>query len=139
MPSQTETEQLYMGVALLNARLSKAKRKKVGSVIVTKDKVLLCGYNGTATGTDNTCEDGNNTTLPTVIHSELNSILKAAREGVSVKDATLFVTLSPCLMCASMLLQAGITEVVYLEDYRDKSGVDFLVKYGVKCRQIEIN
>lgn len=127
----------YLGAALLIARHSKAVRRKVGAVIVTKSGVMLPGYNGTPRFLENTCEDENNVTKPTVIHAETNCILKAAREGVSVVNSTLYVTLSPCLQCSAMIIQAGITKVVYNDDYRDLSGIEFLKEAGIEVIKLE--
>jgi dCMP deaminase len=129
----------YLGVALSVARHSKANRRKVGAVLVTKTGVMLPGFNGSPRGMDNACEDENNVTKPSVIHAELNCIMKAAREGVSVVDSTIYVTLSPCIQCAAMLIQAGVTRVVYADDYRDMSGVAFLQEAGIDVSKHEGN
>ncbi len=131
MPSQRELDEVYMGQALGISKLSKAKRKQVGACIVTKNGVTLTSYNGTPSGWDNTCEDQDNLTLPEVIHAELNCVLKAAREGISLIDSTCYVSLSPCRSCSAMLAQAGVKRVVYLEAYRDLSGLENLSKNGV--------
>ena len=140
-------DDVYMGTALLHAKKSKATRAKVGAVLVTKTGIIIPGYNGTPSGTDNVCEDKDWSqyeetgecilvTKPEVLHAELNTIMKAAREGVSVLDSTVYVTLSPCLPCAAMLLQAGISRLIYKDKYRDNSGVEYLQKYGIECRQM---
>ena len=134
MTKQEEIDSVYMGTALLHARLSKAKRAKVGAVLVTKSGVTLTGYNGTPSGWDNVCEDHQNKTKPEVIHAELNCVLKAAKEGISVVDSVVYVTLSPCVPCAAMLAQAGIKELVYQEVYRDTLGLDLLERYGIVVR-----
>lgn len=137
MASQKETDELYMGTAILYAKLSKAKRAQVGSCLVTKNGVVLGGVNGTPAGLPNECETVVKTSLPylfedtlvtkpEVIHSELNCILKAAREGVSCIGATMYVTLSPCVPCAAMMIQAGVKRLVYKEMYRDQGGVNLL-------------
>lgn len=136
MTKQEQLDSVYMGTALLHAKLSKAERAKVGAVLVTKSGVTLTGFNGTPAGWDNNCEDSKNTTKPEVIHAELNCILKAAKEGVSVVDSTVYVTLSPCVPCSAMLAQAGIKELVYKELYRDSQGLDLLEKYGIVTRQL---
>ena len=136
MTKQEQIDSVYMGTALLHARLSKAQRAKVGAVLVTKSGVTLTGFNGTPSGWDNTCEDSQNITKPEVIHAELNCILKAAKEGVSVIDSTVYVTLSPCVPCAAMLAQAGIRELVYKDVYRNTEGIDLLQNYGIVTRQI---
>ncbi len=142
MPTQQELDEVYMGTAILHAKLSKAKRKQVGAVLVTKSAVTLTGYNGTARGLPNDCEttnfDGCARTLvskPDVIHAELNCILKAAKEGVSVEGATIYTTMSPCVPCSAMLVNTGIKELVWQETYRDTSGLDLLRRAGVQCRQ----
>lgn len=129
-------DDIYMGFAKGISGKSKAKRKQVGACIVTKNGVTLSGYNGTPKGWDNTCEDENNVTKPEVIHAELNCVLKAAREGISLTDSICYVTLAPCVSCAAMLFQAGIVELIYEEDYRDTRGIEELQKYGVKVKKI---
>lgn len=131
MSTQLELDNVYMNVALQYSKLSKANRAKVGACIVTENSVMLAGFNGTPSGFDNRCEDSNNETLPEVLHAELNCILKAAREGVSVCKGTLYVTLSPCIRCAAMMAQSGIKRVVYKDAYRDTSGLTILEKAGI--------
>ena len=135
MADQKQLDEIYMGTALLHSRLSKARRAQVGAVLVTKQGVTLTGFNGTPTGLSNVCEydyqmlkDEHPTliTKPEVIHAELNCILKAAREGVSCIDATMYVTLSPCVPCAAMMIQAGVKRLVYKEMYRDQGGINLL-------------
>lgn len=137
MPSQHELDQCYMRVAIEHSKLSKAERKKVGSCLVTKQNALLAGYNGTPSGWDNTCEY-NDITSDYTLHSELNSLMKAAREGISVVDSILYITLSPCPRCCAMIAQAGIREIVYLDEYRDKSGLYELMKCGIIVRKITL-
>ena len=122
----------YLGIAALVAKHSKAKRKQVGAVLVTVNGVMLPGYNGTFSGADNACEDDDGVTLPTVLHAELNCLLKAAKEGVSVKDSTMYVTLSPCERCAAMLVQSGIKRLVYGEQYRESAGIELMRNAGVE-------
>lgn len=138
MASNQELDATYMRTALLHSYLSKARRKQVGAVVVTSHGVTLTGYNGTPSGLSNACEDDSGATLPTVIHAELNCILKAAKEGVSCHGATAYVTLSPCQGCAAMLIQAGISRLVYLEAYRDTSGLEILFDAGVKVDKIVV-
>lgn len=131
-----------MGTALLYAKLSRAKRAQVGACLVTNNGVILGGVNGTAVGRPNGCEVLVKTSVPEhltdtlvtkaeVLHAEKNAILKAAREGVSCVDATMYVTLAPCVQCAAMMLQAGVKRVVYLQQYRDNSGVELLQESNV--------
>ncbi len=135
MPTQKELDQCYMKIALEMSKLSKAKRKQVGSVILTKQGSLLVGCNGTPSGWDNTCEY-NDITSDYTLHSELNSLMKAAKDGISVVDSILYVSLSPCTRCCAMIAQAGIREVVYLEEYRDKTGLYELMKHGIIVRKM---
>ena len=137
MPLQSEIDSVYMGTALLHARLSKAVRKQVGACLVTHSCTTLTGYNGTPSGTDNTCEDSQGKTKSEVLHAELNCLMKAAKEGVCVTGSTLYVTLSPCMQCSAMMLQAGIKRIVYLEEYRDLSGIEYLDSYGVAVEKFE--
>jgi dCMP deaminase len=138
MANQKELDGVYMQTALAHASLSKAIRAQVGAVLVTSHGVTLTGYNGTPRGLDNCCElfqtwhDGPvYVTKPEVIHAELNCIMKAAREGVSCIDSTVYVTLSPCVQCSAMLIQAGVKRLVYKTPYRDVSGLLLLKKAGV--------
>jgi dCMP deaminase len=141
MSTQKETDGLYMGIALGYSQLSKAKRAKVGACLVTKNSVVLGGYNGSAQGLDNTCEDMVNCELVTrvsTLHAETNAVLKAAREGVSCLDSTMYVSLSPCLQCSAMLINAGLKRLVYLEEYRDQSGVELLKSAGVTVDKFNV-
>jgi dCMP deaminase len=142
MANQKDLDETYMGTAILHSKLSKARRAQVGAILVTRQGVTLTGYNGTAVGRPNDCEVLVKTsvpehltdtliTKPEVIHAELNCIMKAAREGVSCVDATVYVTLAPCVQCAAMMLQAGVKRVVYLQQYRDDSGVKLLQESNV--------
>lgn len=138
MATQKELDKCYIQMTKTVAQLSKAVRKKVGCVLVTPENVMLSSYNGTPSGWDNSCEDVHTSepfeylvTREDVIHAELNAILHAARQGVSIKGSTIYISLSPCLKCSAMIAQAGIKRVVYAEDYRDLSGVTKLVEHGV--------
>lgn len=133
-----QVDSVYMNTAIQFASLSKARRKKVGAVLVTKNNVILTGYNGTPSGTDNNCEEEKLkelVTKPEVIHAELNCVMKAAREGISVVDSVIYVTLSPCMRCAAMLKQAGVRMVMYKDEYDGENGVDYLNNNGVQCFQ----
>ena len=142
MPTRQQLDEVYLGTALLHSNLSKARRKAVGAVLVTKAGVTLTGYNGSAVGTDNNLEDedseGNLVTRISTLHSELNCILKAAKEGVSVEGATMYITLSPCLHCSAMMIQAGVKECCFIETYRDTSGLDLLKQAGIITRQVQL-
>ena len=127
----------YMKVARLFAEHSSAKRKKVGAVIVKDDRIISIGYNGMPAGWDNTCEELKPQSFPheptlvtklEVLHAESNAIAKLAKSTESGEGATMFVTCAPCLDCAKLIYQSGITEVYYAEDYRSDEGVNFLNK-----------
>ena len=146
MANQKELDDTYMATAILHSHLSKAIRAKVGAILVTRQGVTLSGFNGTATGRPNACEEEKlqpfpnkpmQVTKPEVIHAENNAILKAAREGVSCIDATMYVTLAPCIHCSAMMLQTGIKRVVFLTKYRDDSGITLLKESGVLVQQYD--
>jgi dCMP deaminase len=135
---------LYMAWAARTAELSHARRLHVGAVIVKDDTVISYGYNGMPAGWDNNCEDtvwhsdGERTlkTKPEVLHAESNAIAKLARSTNSGLGATMFVTHAPCLDCAKLIYQSGISSVLYRNSYRDASGVTFLEKSGVEVTQV---
>jgi dCMP deaminase len=135
-----EYNNVYMQTAILHSGLSKAVRKKVGACLVTSNGTIVPSWNGTPQGTDNTCEyvttDGILETKPEVIHAELGCVLKCAKEGINTTGSTVYVTLSPCLRCSAMLLQAGVNKVFYREQYREKTGVEYLQENGVLVQQI---
>lgn len=123
-------DELYMDIAKRMAEESKCPRKQVGAVVVTASQALFPGYNGHAAGGPNEWEDTGEPNLE-VIHAENNCLNKMLEEGVSAKGSTIYVTLSCCLQCAKQLVGAKVKRVVYLEEYRDTSGLDYLKKYGV--------
>ncbi len=134
---QTKYDVAYLKMALEWAKLSYCKRRQVGALIVKDRMIISDGYNGTPTGFENICEDDDNYTKWYVLHAEANAILKVAASTQSTKGATLYVTLSPCTECSKLIFQSGIKRVVYLEQYKDRSGLDFLVKGGVEILQIK--
>lgn len=141
MANQKELDLCYMSVAEAHAKLSKAKRNKVGCALVTNNGVILGGCNGLAPGSSNELEWKDGTlgvlvTKPEVIHGELNCLLKAAREGISVVGGTLYTTLSCCKPCSEMIAAAGIKRVVYKEEYRDTSGIENLKALGVVVEKL---
>lgn len=169
----------YMSMALAMSKLSYARRKQVGCVIVSKDdQIISQGFNGTPSGMDNNCEwdwcsakgapiksplsdckeenvpfeveDDIKTkcnccvhyrlkTKPYVLHAESNAIAKCARSNQSTKDATLYVTLSPCIECAKTIVQAGIKRVVYAEYYDNPEGIELLESVGITVEQLDID
>jgi len=129
----------YLKMAKEWAKLSYCKRKQVGALIV-KDKMIISdGYNGTPTGFENVCEDDENYTKWYVLHAEANAILKVASSTQSCKGATLYITLSPCKECSKLIHQSGIKRVVYLNAYKDDSGLNFLKKAGIELVHIDEN
>ncbi|AEW86862.1 CMP deaminase [Flavobacterium columnare] len=127
----------YLRLAKEWGKLSYCKRKQVGAIIVRDRMIISDGYNGTPSGFDNCCEDENNLTHWYVLHAEANAILKVASSTQSCNQATLYITLSPCKECSKLIHQAGIRRVVYLEKYKDDSGLVFLEKAGVVVQQIK--
>tara|TARA_R110000868_G_scaffold96065_2_gene264241 strand:+ start:1574 stop:1960 length:387 start_codon:yes stop_codon:yes gene_type:complete len=116
--------------------LSHCERKQVGALIVKDSMIISDGYNGTPTGFDNCCEDENQKTQWYVLHAEANAIMKVAKSTNNSNGATLYITLSPCRECSKLVLQSGIKRVVYLNAYKDNSGLKFLEKAGVELEHI---
>ena len=116
--------------------LSYCERRKVGALIVKDRMIISDGYNGTPTGMENICEDEENYTKWYVLHAEANAIMKVASSTQSCSGATLYVTLSPCKDCSKLIYQAGIVRVVYIDQYKDTTGIDFLKDAGVEVVQI---
>lgn len=129
-------DKAYLRMAQTWAELSHCERKKVGALIVRDGRIISDGYNGTPAGFPNCCEDQQGNTEWYVLHAEANAILKVARSTNDCSDATLFITLSPCKDCSKLVLQAGITRVVYMMEYKDTTGVDFLRSAGVEVVHI---
>lgn len=136
---------LYMDWAKRLSTLSHAKRLQVGAVIVKDDTVISYGYNGMPAGWDNNCEDEISypdtesitlKTKPEVLHAESNAISKLARGHNSGANATIFITHSPCLECSKLIYQSGISRVFYSQDYRDSSGINFLLRSGIPVEKI---
>lgn len=118
------------------AKLSYCKRKQVGALIVKDRMIISDGYNGTPSGFENCCEDGEGKTHWYVLHAEANAILKLAASTQSAKGATLYLTLSPCKECSKLILQAGITRLVYINEYSDDDGIAFLRNHHIEIEQI---
>lgn len=118
-------------------KLSHCKRKQVGAIIVKDRMIISDGFNGTPSGFDNSCEDDEGLTKWYVLHAEANAILKVAASTQSSKNATLYITLSPCKECSKLIHQAGIIRVVYQNKYKDDSGLEFLKKAGVQIEHIQ--
>ncbi len=129
-------DKAYLRMAQTWAELSHCERKKVGALIVRDGRIISDGYNGTPAGFPNCCENQEGETHWYVLHAEANAILKVARSTNDCSDATLFITLSPCKDCSKLVLQAGIRRVVYMTEYKDTMGVDFLKSAGVEVVHI---
>ncbi|SFU26990.1 dCMP deaminase [Pustulibacterium marinum] len=133
---QSRYDKAYLRMATEWGKLSHCNRKKVGAIIVKGRMIISDGYNGTPTGFENCCEDENNFTKWYVLHAEANAILKVASSTQSCEGATLYITLSPCKECSKLVHQSGIKRVVYINAYKDDSGLKFLEKAGVELVHI---
>lgn len=133
---QAKYDKAYLRIAAEWSKLSYCKRKQVGAIIVRDRMIISDGYNGTPSGFENCCEDNDGLTHWYVLHAEANAILKVANSTQSCKDATLYITLSPCKECSKLIHQSGIKRVVFKDGYKDMSGLEFLEKAGVKVDQI---
>lgn len=129
----------YMRMARIWAENSYCTRRQVGALVVKKKMIISDGYNGTPSGFENICEDENGVTKPYVMHAEANAITKIARSGNSSEGATMYVTASPCIECAKLIIQAGIKRVVYGEKYRLEDGLDLLRRAHVETKYLDPN
>ena len=135
---QKAFDKRYLRMARIWAENSYCQRRQVGALIVKDNAIISDGYNGTPSGFPNVCEDGNNVTFPYVLHAEANAISKLARSNNNSEGATLYVTASPCLECAKLIIQAGIKRVVYGEPYRIEDGLELLKKAGISVELLQI-
>ena len=135
---QLELDKRYMRMAFIWSENSYCKRRKVGAILV-KDKMIISdGYNGTPSGFENVCEDEDNVTKPYVLHAEANAITKVARSNNSSEGATLYMTSSPCIECAKLIIQAGIRKVVYADSYRLSDGVELLRRADIELISVDL-
>ena len=133
-----ELDKRYLRMAAIWAENSYCTRRKVGALIV-KDKMIISdGYNGTPAGFENVCELEDGTTKPYVLHAEANAITKIARSGNSSEGATIYVTTSPCIECAKLIIQSGIKRVVFSEKYRVEDGIELLKRANIEVVYIEL-
>lgn len=131
LSKQAKLDLRYLRMARIWAENSYCKRRQVGALVV-KDKMIISdGYNGTPSGFENVCED-NNVTKPYVLHAEANAITKLARSSNNSEGSTLYVTASPCIECAKLIIQSGIKRVVYAEKYRLDDGIKLMQRAGIK-------
>jgi dCMP deaminase len=129
---QLQFDQRYLDMARIWAQNSYCQRRQVGALVVKDGMIISDGYNGTPSGFENVCEDDNNVTKPYVLHAEANAITKLARSNNNSDGATIYITASPCIECAKLIIQSGIKRVVYGEKYRLTDGVDLLERAGIE-------
>ena len=134
---QEAFDKRYLEMALIWARNSYCIRRQVGALIVKEKMIISDGYNGTPSGFENICEDENNNTKPYVLHAEANAITKVAKSHNSSENSTLYVTTSPCMECAKLIIQSGIRRVVYCNRYRITDGLDLLKRAGIELVYID--
>ena len=139
---KTEKQELldyrYLRMARVWAENSYCKRRKVGALVVKQKMIISDGYNGTPSGFENICEEENGITKPYVLHAEANAITKLDRSGNNSDGSTLYVTASPCIECAKLIIQAGIKRVVYGEKYRLTEGIDLLKRANIEIEFLNI-
>ena len=139
MPSQLKLDKAYLRMAKEWSLLSKAKRKQVGALVVKNSMIISDGYNGTPHGFDINCEFDTRfgtETKPEVLHAESNALTKLAKSTLSSDGAIVYITLSPCFDCAKLMIQSGITRVVYGDEYHCLAGVELLKKAGIEVAYI---
>ena len=135
---QLDVDIRYLRMAKIWAENSYCKRRQVGALVVKNHMIISDGYNGTPSGFENICEDENNKTKPYVLHAEANAITKVAASNNNSTDATIYVTSSPCIECAKLIIQAGISRVVFSEKYHTEEGLALLERAGIIVDFIEI-
>jgi dCMP deaminase len=138
-PKQLQFDRRYLEMAKIWAKNSYCKRRQVGALIVKNRMIISDGYNGTPSGFENICEDENGLTKPYVLHAEANAITKVAKSGNSSEGATLYVTSSPCMECAKLIIQAGIKRVVFCDEYHNPDGLSLLSRAGIDVVKLDID
>ena len=136
---QSLLDRRYLRMARIWAENSYCERRKVGALVVKDNMIISDGYNGTPSGFENICEDENNTTKPYVLHAEANAITKLARSHNSSKGATMYITDSPCIECAKLIIQTGIKRVLYANTYRLDDGINLLKRAGIDVEFIDLS
>jgi dCMP deaminase len=136
---QLQFDRRYLEMARVWAKNSYCKRRQVGAILVNNKMIISDGYNGTPSGFENICEDEFGVTKPYVLHAEANAITKVARSNNSSEGATLYVTTSPCIECAKLIIQAGIKRVVFCDKYRIEDGLELLKKTSIEVCYLEID
>ncbi|MBO5710143.1 MAG: dCMP deaminase family protein [Rikenellaceae bacterium] len=135
---QLQLDMRYLRMAKIWAENSYCVRRQVGAIIVRDKMIISYGYNGTPCGFENICEDETGKTKPYVLHAEANAITKVAKSNQSSEGATLYVTASPCLECAKLIIQSGIRRVVYCDPYHSNDGVELLRRIGIEVERVEL-
>lgn len=135
---QVAFDKRYLAMATIWAQNSYCTRRQVGALIVKGKMIISDGYNGTPAGFENICEDENNVTKPYVLHAEANAITKVAKSHNSSEDSTLYVTTSPCMECAKLIIQSGIIRVVFCNQYHRTDGLDLLRRAGIELVYIDL-
>ncbi len=136
---QRQLDLRYLRMARIWAENSYCVRRQVGALIVKEKMIISDGYNGTPSGFENICEDeATGRTKPYVLHAEANAITKVAKSSNSSEGATLYVTASPCIECAKLIIQSGIRRVVYADSYHSTDGIDLLKRVGIEIVQLEL-
>ena len=136
---QLQFDRRYLEMARIWAKNSYCKRRQVGALIVQGKMIISDGYNGTPSGFENICEDENEKTKPYVLHAEANAITKVAKSNNSSDNATLYVTTSPCLECAKLIIQSGIRRVVFCDKYHNEDGLRLLERAGIEIIFIDLD
>ena len=129
---QRKFDKRYLEMARIWSKNSYCQRRQVGALVVKDGMIISDGYNGTPSGFENICEDDNGVTKPYVLHAEANAITKLARSNNNSEGATIYITASPCIECAKLIIQSGIRRVVYGENYRLTDGIDLLRRAGIE-------
>jgi dCMP deaminase len=135
---QTQFDKRYLEMAQIWAKNSYCIRRQVGALIVKDRMIISDGYNGTPEGFENVCEDENNKTKPYVLHAEANAITKVAKSNNSSDGATLYITTSPCMECAKLIIQSGIRRVVFCDNYHSEEGIQLLKRAEIDVDYFEI-
>ncbi len=136
---QLQFDKRYLEMAKIWAQNSYCKRRQVGALLVSGRMIISDGFNGTPAGFENNCEDENYVTRPYVLHAEANAITKVAKSNNSSEGSTLYVTTSPCLECAKLIIQSGIRRVVYCDRYHNTDGLQLLEKAGVETQFLDLS
>jgi dCMP deaminase len=136
---QEQFDRRYLEMAQIWAKNSYCKRRQVGALIVQDKMIISDGYNGTPSGFENNCEDENGKTKPYVLHAEANAITKVSKSNNSSENATLYVTTSPCLECAKLIIQSGIKRVVFCDKYHNHDGLVILERAGIEMVFIDFD